>query len=271
MKKQEPKLVIAIPTMRRWKSDHTPAPEQYLKPLINGLWDQANPETRQQIEFLVMNVDKDPQEHKELTSMLGHPALTVIEKIKDSHQQQIPTANGKFEINGGAREVSQEAFEWVTGETSDVPRLLQKASTMAPNVLFLEDDVIPTTQALQKIFQTMDEMKSENKNYFMIDLYTPSMEWRPDITAEHKQRYDYECCTQAMLFNSSRISELADYEFQHPKNPVDDNIRDWVREDPEKRQVYAMVPNPFEHVGRYSSNPEKSTETVEHKSLSFVP
>ncbi len=84
-------------------------------------------------------------------------------------------------------------------------------------------------------------------------------------------RYDYECCTQAMLFNSKHIDALVAYELSHPENPIDDNIRDFVRADRKAHPVYAMVPNPFEHVGAYSSNPEKSKGIVEHHSLYFEP
>jgi dienelactone hydrolase len=73
-----------------------------------------------------------------------------------------------------------------------------------------------------------------------------------------------------MLFRSDRLLDMLLYETLHPTMPVDDNIRDFSRDD-ESRGIYAMVPNGFEHIGRYSSNPEKSSETVEHTSVYFVP
>jgi len=260
-------IVIAIPTMRRWTKSHEPAPEQYLKPLVTTLRDQMTTEQQSHVSFLLMNVDKQPYEHKELLELQSLPGVRVI--TKDPSAGVTSSADRTWLDDG--REVSKQAYDWVTGETHDVPTLLLQASSIAPYVIFLEDDVTPTTNAISKIYQFLEEMKNEGKqNFFMVDLYTPAISWGPQ-TAMNKERYSYECCTQAMLFNSHRIREICDFELNHPGKPVDDNIRDFVRENPEARAVFAMVPNPFEHVGRYSSNPEKSTGELEHRSLKFDP
>jgi hypothetical protein len=74
-----------------------------------------------------------------------------------------------------------------------------------------------------------------------------------------------------MLFNSVKLAGLVQYERDHGNMPIDDNIRDFVKENPITRPVFAMVPNAFEHVGRFSSNPEKSTGAIEHRSIRFDP
>merc|ERR1712146_302519 len=139
----------------------------------------------------------------------------------------------------------------------------------APYVLFLEDDVKPTKNAIAKIMNYVAQSDAHHlDNWFMVDLCTPNINWKP-VPATNMQVYDFECCTQAMLFRSSKIDDLVSYELAHPDLPVDDNIRDLSQENPGSFAIYAMVPNPFEHVGRYSSNPEKSFGVAEHQSMNF--
>jgi hypothetical protein len=260
-----PNIVVAIPSMRRWTKEWQPAPEHYLYNLVTGIWNQMNAQEKQHVSFLLMNVDKDPDQHQELLRLSAHPAEKIITKAKHSDA----AIEGKAKLEDG-REVSAESFKWVTGETRDAPMLLLEASKLAPFVVFLEDDVTPTSNVMGKIFKTLEEMKWEGKSdFFMLDLYTPAISWGPQW-AGNKEKYSFECCTQAMLFNSQKVASLVDYETMHPSEPVDDNIRDFSRQNP-NFGIYAMVPNPFEHVGRFSSNPEKSTGTTEHRSLNFVP
>jgi len=269
-----PSVVIAIPSMRRWQKDHSPAPEHYLYNLVTGIYNQMNQKERNHVTFLLMNVDKEPEKHDELLQLANHPGVKIITKVSsnsafDYKIKPEMTSNGMAKLADG-RQVSVESFEWVSGETRDAPTLLMEASRRASFVLFLEDDVVPTTNVMTKVFATIKEMKAEGKdNFLMLDLYTPAISWGPQ-TAVNKERYNFECCTQAMLFDSRRVPALVDYELMHPNEPVDDNIRDFVRQNPDNA-IYSMVPNPFEHVGRFSSNPEKSTGVTEHKSLSFVP
>jgi hypothetical protein len=265
-----PDIVIAIPTMRRWTKEHAPAPEHYLFNLVTGIWNGMTAEERQHVTFLLMNVDKEPEKHDELLKLQNHPNVRIVTKIKGSHLQIPNSVTGKAKLADG-RELSVESFEWVAGETSDAPTLLLEASKLAPYVIFLEDDVTPTSRVMSKVFNTLQEMRREGKNDFlMLDLYTPAIYWGPQA-AFNKERYAFECCTQAMLFDSRRVPELVEFEFQHPDEPIDDNIRDFIKLKPDERVVYSMVPNPFEHVGRFSSNPEKSTGITEHRSLNFVP
>jgi hypothetical protein len=269
VKDDSPNIVVAIPSMRRWQKDKSPAPEKYLYNLVTGIWNQMNENDKRHVSFLLMNVDKQPEMHEELLQLQSHPGVRVITKHgAGAYTVEPEMHNGKAKLGDG-RELSREAFEWVAGETRDAPTLLLEASKSAPYVLFLEDDVTPTSNVMAKIFQNVRDMKNEGKEFLMMDLYTPAISWGPQ-SAVNRERYSFECCTQAMLFDSRRVPALVEYEMTHPNQPVDDNIRDFVRQHPDQ-SIYAMVPNPFEHVGRFSSNPEKSTGVTEHRSLNFVP
>ena len=74
-----------------------------------------------------------------------------------------------------------------------------------------------------------------------------------------------------MLFRSDRIDGVIQYLSEHAREPIDDNLRNYMRDYTPGMGVYAVRPNLFEHVGAYSSNKEKSTGIVEHRSLDFVP
>ena len=71
-------------------------------------------------------------------------------------------------------------MNWIAGETKDVPTLLTVASREAPYVLFLEDDVKPTKNAIAKIMNYIAESDAHHlDNWFMVDLYTPNINWKP--------------------------------------------------------------------------------------------
>jgi hypothetical protein len=74
-----------------------------------------------------------------------------------------------------------------------------------------------------------------------------------------------------MLFRSDRIDPVIDYLKKHAREPIDDNLRHYIKQEAQWLGVYAARPNLFEHVGAYSSNPEKSTGQLEHASLEFIP
>jgi len=270
-----PDVIFAIPSMRRWKSDGAPAPENYLKPLVDGIWNSASPEHRPHVHFLLYNVDKKPEEHGELLSLRERPNVEILTKSAntDLAKSMAKTSDGKVSYTkyGNTKELSVGTVDWIAGETADGPYLMKEAAKRAPYVVFLEDDVKPTSNVVPKLYDYLTKLKSfGNNDWFMVDLYTPDIYWGPR-EAHNMDRYDFECCTQAMMFRSNRIGDLLEYERANPTLPVDDNIRDFVRANPDTYPVLAMVPNPFEHVGRYSSNPEKSTGVEEHKSLMFEP
>jgi hypothetical protein len=265
-------IVIAIPTMRRWAHDGKPAPESYLKPLMTGIVASLTPEYSQHVSFMLMNVDKEPEKHIEFQEVLKLPNVVSVPRPVDDFDvsQLLLKDNSGLFVDSKGRQISGDTLNWRAGETRDVSHLLLHAMGKAPYVMMLEDDVAPTSNVIPKIYSFLDGMKKAGKEFFMADLYTPAV-WYGPTSAANMERYDYECCTQAMLFNSKRIPELVAYELQNPQNPIDDNIRDFVRADKDARSVFAMIPNPFQHVGAFSSNPEKSTGTVEHRSLYFEP
>jgi len=267
-----PDLVVVVPSMRRWSSDGTPAPTKYLQPLVDSMIKSMTPELKPHVTFLLLNVDPKPKDHTELLALLSRPNVTLAQRaLEEDITSSVPLNEKGMFVDSMGREISAKTLKWRAGETRDVSHLLLQAMPRAPYVLMLEDDVKATSEVLPKIFHMLDEMnKSSKQDFFMVDLYTPAISWGPQ-SAHNLMPYDYECCTQAMLFNSKHIDALVAYELGHPENPLDDNIRDFVRADRKAHPVYAMVPNPFEHIGAYSSNPEKSKGIVEHHSLYFEP
>merc|ERR1711998_20390 len=256
-------LVIAIPSMRQWQKNGEPAPEQYLEPLARKLWAESSQKVRERIHFVIMNVDPEPNKHTELMRVANTlPKVRIITKGKpfDVTDMMEKLDDGKIMLNkkDHTEQVTTTTMNWIAGETKDVPTLLTVASREAPYVLFLEDDVKPTKNAIAKIMSYIAKSDDNHlDNWFMVDLYTPNINWKP-VPATNMQLYAFECCTQAMLFRSSKVEALIAYENEHPELPVDDNIRDFSAAEPAQFGIYSMVPNPFEHVGRYSSNPEKS-------------
>jgi hypothetical protein len=273
-------LVIAIPTMRRWTKNREIAPERYLFPLVDGLLGSLTPTQQNHTRVLLFNVDHEPEQHLEVFDVMNKfPGLIYL--MNKTHQMDAgKKRSGEPEEdkivlekpNGEVVEVSQGTMAWITGETHDATHLMYEARKLAPYVLFLEDDVKPTSNVVKKMSDYVCQMKEKNiDSWFMVDLYTPRINWgRNPLYVENFERYDFECCTQAMLFRSDKLLDLLLYESTHSQFPIDDNIRDYAREE-SSRGIYAMTPNLFEHVGRFSSNPEKSSERVEHTSINFVP
>merc|ERR1712146_860980 len=99
-----------------------------------------------------------------------------------------------------------------------------------------------------------------------------NLDWNDRMLhAENGKPYAFQCCTQAMLFRSHMVSGVIDYWREYSHEPIDDNLRMYRENHTPDLQIYAIRPNLFEHAGAYSSNKEKSTGTVEHTSLDFVP
>jgi len=148
---------------------------------------------------------------------------------------------------------------------------MEKTKSKSSYILFLEDDVYPTTNALRKLNQFIyDEITHDD--WLFLDLYTPNLDWAPGmLDVVNEARYPFQCCTQSMLFRSDRVDDLITYFRAHPKEPIDDNLRFFMKNLRPDLFVYAARPNLFEHVGAYSSNPAKSTGAVEHQSLDFIP
>lgn len=158
----------------------------------------------------------------------------------------------------------------VASENLDAAFLFEQASKRAPYILFLEDDVKPTTNALRKLSNFVTGFKKDDWLFF--DLYTPNLNWNDRMLhAANAEPYAFQCCTQGMLFKSSRVSGIIDYWREHSREPIDDNLRNYLRDYTPELQIYAIMPNLVEHVGAYSSNKEKSTGVVEHTSLNFIP
>lgn len=272
-----PSITFAIPTMRRRARDGSPAPVKYLTPLVEGIISDLNEEQRRQIKVFLYNVDREPDQHAEVHDLVKrYPQLIMsANKPKRDHSENFNEEDivQLEKSDGHVHEMSLGFFNWISGETNDAANLLFEARKLSPYVIFLEDDVKPTSSVVSKVSDYLYEINSRGiDSWFMIDLYTPRIDWgRNPLYVHNFEPYDYECCTQAMLFRSDKLLDLLMYETSHPNMPIDDNIRDYSREAPESRQIFAIIPNVFEHVGIYSSNPEKTRDVIEHQSINFVP
>lgn len=271
-------VTIICPTVRRFRKDGSPAP-WYLKPMVEKLYRDLIPVDRDSglVKFLILNSDKEPQKHKEAIEIGNIPGGKVLEKPSyDQYLGEAIANSAKSEDLGGhvledGRSVGQETMKWVSAENLDGAHLFDKAAEMSPWVLFMEDDVKPTSNFLYKLTEAARYLESKPDMLFL-DLYTPKVDWKPgseNVQNYDKGPYDYFCCTQAMLFKSENVRGVGEYWRQHATEPVDDNLVKYMREGGHPDKVYATWPNLIEHVGAYSSNPDKSTGLVEHESAWF--
>jgi hypothetical protein len=269
-------LTIVIPTVRRFQKDGSPAPERYLSPLVQKLWGDLSADQQKLIKFQIMNCDKEPEKHVEAIHLQSIPSVTIMPK--PNYEAQVEKAlqqSGSIKENGEAfledgRQVNKDWVKWVASEDLDGAQLLETGMKLSPYVLFLEDDVWPTSHALEKLTKVVREMKHDD--WLFLDLYTPNLDWKPGmLDVKNGERYAFECCTQAMLFRSDNLPGIINYWRTHPGEPVDDNLRHYREKVTPNMFIYAARPNLFEHIGAYSSNPQKSTGVIEHQSIDFVP
>jgi len=263
-------VTVIIPTVRRFKRDGSRGPE-YLKSAVTKLNNDLSKDERKKVRFLIMNSDKDPAAHVECAELAKLDNVRVINRppqdvLLGGAQLDPATAGRRLE---DGREVGAETMKWVSAENLDGAYLMEQAKDMSPYVLFLEDDVFPTSNALQKMSTAVRTLKADDMLF--LDLYTPKVDWKdPSVwnAVSHLKPYDYFCCTQAMLFPSNRLGGVINFWRTHPSEPVDDNLVNYMKQDGGLK-VYATRPNLFQHVGAYSSNPDKSTGIVEHLSVEF--
>jgi hypothetical protein len=263
-------VVVVIPTVRRFQSDGSPAPERYLEPMVEKLWSDLSAAERDYVKIFILNGDKEPNEHVEALGLQFHPAVTLFTKRENMTEvlKDIP----EWSPMEDGRVVSDQWMTWVASENVDAAYLMDKAKKLASYVLFLEDDIQPTTHALRKLTRFVKDMESLHDDWLFLDLYTPNLDWGPGmLDVETGKKYPFQCCTQAMLFRYDRIDGVINYLRAHPKEPIDDNLRFYMKNIAPNLVVYPIRPNLFEHVGAYSSNPAKSHGTVEHTSLDFEP
>jgi len=262
-------IIVVIPTVRRFQKDGSPAPERYLAPLVDKMWYDMPEDQRSHTRFFILNSDKEPEKHEEANSLATHPGVTMFTKMMRKEEIIDQAVSGYHDLEDG-REVSKNWLTWVASENLDATFLFEKAKHQAPYILFLEDDVMPTTNAMKKLNTFLKGFKSDD--WLFLDLYTPNLNWADGmINFNNGDRYNFQCCTQAMLFRSDRIDGVSQYLVDHAREPIDDNLRNYMRDYTPGLGVYGVRPNLFEHVGAYSSNKEKSTGIVEHSSVEFVP
>jgi len=269
-------MTIVIPTVRRFQTSGDLAPERYLGPLVTKLLQDLNPAQRSYVKFIILNSDKEPEKHEEALELANLPNVQVLTKPNwDQELDRQLELSGSLHSDGrvyleDGREVNKEWIKWVAAEDFDGSYLLELASRQSPYVLFLEDDVYPTAKALEKLTKFVRNLKVND--WLFADLYTPNLDWAEGmLDVKNGQRYNFQCCTQAMLFRSDMLPGIISYWRSHPAEPVDDNLRHYREKITPDFFIYAARPNLFQHVGAYSSNPQKSTGHVEHESIEFSP
>merc|ERR1711918_198622 len=74
-------------------------------------------------------------------------------------------------------------------------------------------------------------------DWLFIDLYTPDLDWvEGGLDVRNGERYNFFCCTQAMLFRSDMLPGIIRYWRTHASEPVDDNLRNYRQEF--SKQIY---------------------------------
>jgi hypothetical protein len=75
-------MIVAIPTMRRWQRDGTPAPERYLGPLVQALI--VSGEQAGGVKIILLNVDPEPAKHTELWELKKYPSVEILTRPRDN-------------------------------------------------------------------------------------------------------------------------------------------------------------------------------------------
>ena len=160
-------------------------------------------------------------------------------------------------------EDTMERYLWYSQVTADLAFTLAQVERDA-NALFLEDDVMPTSQWYLKLMALIDSVPN---SWSMLDLYVPDL---PPYA--NGDIYSFYCCTQAILFNRGATTLLSQYLYSRiGEEPPDWLLRDFQKENSKEFEVRLAMPSLFQHVGLGSTLAEKKRKKISHLSRSFRP
>lgn len=160
-------------------------------------------------------------------------------------------------------EDTMERFLWYSQVTADLAFTLAQMEHDADG-LFLEDDVIHTSQWYLKLMALIDSIPN---SWSMLDLYVPDL---PRFA--NGAIYNFYCCTQAILFNRGATTLLSQYLYRRiEEEPPDWLLRDFQKENLKEFEVRVAMPSLFQHVSLGSTLAEKKTRKITHRSYSFRP
>jgi lipopolysaccharide biosynthesis glycosyltransferase len=95
-------MVIAILTMRRWTRERKLAPEQYLTPLVDNIMSPLSEDEKKHVSFLIFNVDKDPDQHKEVQELKKKYSDRIEVMVKPHHDSKpllAPGSDGRITVS----------------------------------------------------------------------------------------------------------------------------------------------------------------------------
>lgn len=155
---------------------------------------------------------------------------------------------------------------WRSKECLDFAFSMDYARIFGDYVLFMEDDVIVAKNFTEKVMEYLEDptIKSNSSSWLFFSLYSNYN--NTQIGLIPKQFYDFDACTQGILFRSTDLSDLVDFiRYKYFQAPLDYLLRDYLR-NTGKKMFYA-IPNLVQHIQGFSSFQGKGQYT--HKSFTF--
>eukprot|EP00299_Pterocystis_sp_00344_P016266 c8160_g1_i3.p1 GENE.c8160_g1_i3~~c8160_g1_i3.p1 ORF type:complete len:510 (+),score=140.44 c8160_g1_i3:23-1552(+) len=262
--KFETQVCVGIPSARRYKTDGGDAPEHYLSPLLNKLFEGIEPSD---LLVYVWNVDRVKSMNTEPQKLTSRFPIQVLDSNFE-HDQIEKNLPGMVMDSFEMVPVTKAKQAWRAKEVLDNAMILEKCKESGrPYTLFLEDDVLPTSHVWKKM---EDFVRTVPDKYAFLTLYNPSVWEEEDKVINNGDEYNFFCCTQSLLFDNSRIEPVIEKLREgYAREPVDHLLVEYLHNSTSK--VYVSVPSMFQHMGAYSTLAERTADPPEvaHQSLSW--
>lgn len=276
-------VCIAIPSTRRFAANGKEMAEPYIETLMNKLYGGLSEEAMADpslFRVVINNVDQDPDQNLVPIHLKSKfQGVTILEPLvnnadrRASLEAAIPeeeVLEESVDDDGNVLKfpVSRSKLKWRIKEVMDTIDLLETCRASGRDfTLFLEDDVLPTSHLWAKLEEDAHAVKNMDPEFAFLTLYNPS-NWEADLVEElHERRegilkYDYFCCTQSLLFETSRLEPILHSIWgSFNKLPVDHLLVEYVKVS--NTTVYVSIPSLFQHVGAYSSLAERTMDPPE--------
>ena len=209
----------------------------------------------------------------------------VCEKVKDVTCFYTPKQDPKPSEEPYFQNTDRTRWLWFRQESLDIAFAL--STQKDEYLLFLEDDVTPTSLALQKIQNIVERDMSVIREWHFLNLYSTTP-WTIDADDIKVYKTFFHCCTQAFVLNKGFGPRLARYILDNVntmppdllistlKNNVSMNESWWpplkrtmTIDDSFYMKTYEVTPSLFQHTPQTAST-TLFTSFATHTSPTFV-